>query len=204
MDDALSQRQLEILDVIASAVRARGFPPSIREIGERVGLTSSATVHGHLRHLEQRGFIKRDPARPRSIEVVRPEAAPSAVAADLSGVLEYPVLSDPSDASSETARLALSRSMVGSDEAFLFEVQGESMRDSGIMHRDLVIVRRAAAAEDGDVVVIRANHEISVKRYYHAGDKIRLQPDNERMKPIVVREAEVLGKVVGVLRTRVF
>lgn len=220
---SLTHRQTLILEVIRRDVLERGIPPSIREIGERVGLSSSSSVHCHLRTLEQKGFIRRDPSRPRCIELLAegrsrvPPAAPRAAApADgdqegsgegresgyPAGITFYPVLEDPNLAppDAEPVFIPLPRDLAGGDDAFLFQVEGDSMREAAILHGDLVIARRSEEAEDGDIVVVLANQEITVKRFFHGNGHSRLEPENRRMKPIFVRDARVLGKVVGIIR----
>lgn len=210
MDDTLlTQRQMQILEVIARGVRERGFPPSIREIGARVGLASSSTVHSQLRQLEQKGFIRRDPARPRSIELladpiggsVSPHASDGN--GEMSpGVTMVPLLEslDAVEAGQQPMRIALQRDLVGGDDGFLYQVEGDSMRDAGIQHGDLVIARRRDDAEDGDIVVALVNKEIMVKRFFRGQGVTRLEADNRRMKPIFVRDVRVIGKVVGLIR----
>ncbi len=216
----LTRRQMQILEVIRREVSERGFPPSIREIGERVGLSSSSTVHCHLRNLEEKGFIRRDPARPRCIEILAdPAAAPLARGlpqdppqpvdttaeggADIPpGVRNYPLLENLESLSAARAPMyiPLPRDLAGGDDAFLFQVEGDSMRDAAILHGDLVVARRRDEAEDGDIVVALVNQEITVKRYFRGNGFTRLEPDNRRMKPIFVRDARILGKVVAVIR----
>lgn len=205
IDPTLTQRQMQILDVIRDSVRKRGFPPSIREIGAHIGVASSSTVHNHLRQLEEKGYIRRDPSRSRSIEIIggaaeRTEAVPVAGENDRVGM--YPLLEgvDPALATRDPLRIPLPRDLVGGDDGFLFQVEGDSMRDAGILHGDLVIARRRDEAEDGDIVVALVNQDVTVKRYFDSGGVTRLEADNRRMKPIFVKNARVLGKVVGLIR----
>jgi repressor LexA len=205
-DPTLTERQTQILDVIRRAVRQRGIPPSIREIGASIGLASSSTVHNHLRQLEEKGYIRRDPARPRCIELVNdPLEAMQATAPDEEEekrVGLYPVLESlhAIEAGTDPMRVPLPRDLVGGDDGFLFQVEGDSMRDAGILHGDLVIARRRDEAEDGDIVVALVNQDITVKRYFGGSGHTRLESDNRRMKPIYVRDARVIGKVVGLIR----
>lgn len=210
-DFELTRRQLQILEVIRTEVSQRGFPPSIREIGERVGLSSSSTVHCHLRNLEEKGFIRRDPARPRCIEILegalpRAAAPPAetgeAAAAHPAGIGYFPVLEDLHNVSSdfEPVRIPLPRDLVGGDDGFLFQVEGDSMRDAAILHGDLVVARRHVEAEDGDIVVALVNQQVTVKRLFRTNGHVRLESDNRRMKPIFARDVHVLGKVVAVIR----
>lgn len=218
----LTRRQTEILECIRRGVSERGYPPSIREIGERVGLSSSSTVHAYLRQLEERGLIRRDPARPRCIELLAstlegtavPRSFTTSVAPPTStdddgsagsipaDVAYFPVLEDLESITPETQprRIPLPRSLVGNEEAFLYQVEGDSMRDAAILHGDYVLARRHDAAEDGDIVVALVNHEITVKRVFFGAGMIRLESDNRRIKPLYVRDAQVIGKVVAVFR----
>jgi len=209
-DTLLTQRQMQILEAIRCGVRDRGFPPSIREIGARVGLASSSTVHSQLRQLEQKGFIRRDPSRPRSIELLIDPIGGSSASRkashsetdDSPGIGMYPILEslDAVDKGRDPVLVALPRDLVGGDDGFLFQVEGDSMRDAAILHGDLVIARRRDDAEDGDIVVALVNQEITVKRFFRGAGFTRLEADNRRMKPIFVRDARVIGKVVGLIR----
>lgn len=214
----LSERQIQILEVIRREVQQRGFPPSIREIGERVGLSSSSTVHHYLRQLEEKGLIRRDPSRPRCIEILSDpmqealtavpavppaDAAPTQAApAYPAGVALYPLLESLQRIGPgfDPVRIPLPRDLVGGDDAFLFQVEGDSMRDAAILHGDLVVAQRRDEAEDGDIVVALVNQELTVKRYFRGNGLVRLEPENRRMKPIFVRDARILGKVVAVIR----
>lgn len=205
LDPTLTQRQMQILDVIRDGVRKRGFPPSIREIGAHIGVASSSTVHNHLRQLEEKGYIRRDPSRSRSIEIIGGAAERTAAitaVGENDRVGMYPLLEgvDPGLADREPLRIPLPRDLVGGDDGFLFQVEGDSMRDAGILHGDLVIARRRDEAEDGDIVVALVNQDVTVKRFFDGGGVTRLESDNRRIKPIFVKNARVLGKVVGLIR----
>lgn len=200
----LTKRQIDILEAIRRGVRERGFPPSIREIGHEVGLASSSTVHRHLCALEELGYIRRDPARPRCIEVTGdPLDQLGATDVDTTDnrVSLIPVLESlhALDEGREPLTVPLPRDLTG-DNAFLFQVEGDSMRDAGILHGDLVIANRRDHAEDGDIVVAIVNQDITVKRYFQGNGVVRLESDNRRMKPIYVRDARIIGKVVGLIR----
>lgn len=205
LDPTLTQRQMQILEVIRNGVRTRGFPPSIREIGAHIGVASSSTVHNHLRQLEEKGYIRRDPSRSRSIEIVGGAGAPApppVAGEEGERVAMYPLLEgfDPTRPVRDPYRIPLPRDLVGGDDGFLFQVEGDSMRDAGILHGDLVIARRRDEAEDGDIVVAVVNEDVTVKRFFNGGGVTRLESDNRRMKPIFVKNARVLGKVVGLIR----
>ena len=202
---ALTRRQREILEIIRRYIRTKGFPPSIREIAANLGVSSISTVHSHLLNLEKKGYIRKDPTRRRSIELLK-EAHPSR-----REVLFFPVIEPGENSGQATGNAAtrkeqvtdlfpLSLEFVGREEAFLWQIQGESMRDAGILHGDLVVVHRQQSAEDGDVVVTLVNDEITVKRFFRSNGTVRLEPDNARMKPIYVKDPCILGKVVAVIR----
>jgi len=200
----LTKRQQEIVDFIKRYSARHGYPPTVRDIGSAVGLASSSTVHQHLANLERAGMIKRDPSKPRAIEmldraaqevrnVLRPNALPlvGAVAAGQPMLAEENIedyVSVPSAAG-------------GDDGAYLLRVRGESMKNVGIIEGDLVVVRPQETAHDGDIVVALVGEEATVKRYFREADHVRLQPENDEMEPIRSREVRVLGRVVGLMRS---
>lgn len=199
MDD-LSSRQRQILEFIRKEVATKGYPPSVREVGQAVGLSSSSTVHGHLNKLEERGYIRRDPTKPRAIELldkampIRKDVAYAPVVGKVTAgapILAVENIEDffpiPSD-------------LANYEEVFMLKVRGESMILAGILDGDYVVVRSQSHANSGDIVVALIEDEATVKRFFHEGDKIRLQPENDTMEPIVVRDCTILGKVVGVFR----
>lgn len=199
MDD-LSPRQRQILEFIRKEVATKGYPPSVREVGQAVGLSSSSTVHGHLNKLEERGYIRRDPTKPRAIELLD-KAAP--VRKDVKYV---PVVGK---VTAGTPILAveniedffpLPRDFANYEEVFMLKVRGESMIGAGILDGDYVVVRSQSHAENGDIVVALLEDEATVKRFYREADHIRLQPENEKMEPIIVKQCTILGKVVGLFR----
>lgn len=196
----LSARQRQILDFIRQQVRERGYPPSVREIGEAVGLASSSTVHGHLARLEHRGYIRRDPTKPRAIELLDDPATPQ------NWVRQVPVLGrvaagSPILAVEDAAEVVpLPYDWVHDDPVFLLDVRGESMIEAGIMSGDRVLVRRQQSADNGDIVVALLGEEATVKRFFREKDRVRLQPENRTMDPIYAREVQILGKVIGLVR----
>lgn len=201
--DKLSKRQQDILDFIKLKVKQKGYPPSVREIGEAVGLASSSTVHGHLSRLENKGYIRRDPTKPRAIEVLD---------TDLSGISSVPSVNVPmigkvTAGSPITAienvneYFPLPAHMVHEDNVFMLEIMGDSMVNAGILDGDYVIVRQQATANNGDIVVAMTEEdEATVKRFYKEKDHFRLQPENDSLDPIILPEVSVLGKVIGVYR----
>jgi len=200
----LTKRQQEIFDFIKRYSASYGYPPTVRDIGKAVGLASSSTVHAHLANLERIGLLRRDPTKPRAIElldraaagvrsIVRPQGLPvvGQVAAG------EPVLAEENiEEYIETPDFA-----GGRDGEYLLRVRGESMKDVGIIEGDLVVVRRQDTAEDGDIVVALVGEDATVKRFFQEADHVRLQPENAEMEPIRSRDVRVLGKVVGLMRS---
>jgi repressor LexA len=199
MDLNLTKRQSEIYDFITGYLDKTGYPPTVREIGKALGLHSPSTVHAHLAKLEKSGVLRRDPSKPRAIEllvdrakrVVRPgvplvgqvaAGAPILAEENIEEMLEVPA-------------------MIGAESGdYGLRVRGDSMRDAGILAGDLVIVRPDQEAANGEIVVALIGDEATVKRYYREADAIRLQPENPAYEPIVTREVELLGRVIGVFR----
>lgn len=198
----LSKRQQDILDYIKKEVQAKGYPPSVREIGEAVGLASSSTVHGHLARLESKGLIRRDPTKPRAIEIMEDELVPKISAVNV------PVIGKVTAGQPITAienvedYFPLPDRYVAPDEqVFMLEVMGDSMIEAGILDGDYVIVRQQQSANNGDIVVaMTEDDEATVKRFFKEKDYIRLQPENSTLEPIIVRNVSILGKVIGVYR----
>ncbi|MEC2221780.1 transcriptional repressor LexA, partial [Bacillus subtilis] len=200
----LSKRQLDILRFIKAEVKSKGYPPSVREIGEAVGLASSSTVHGHLARLETKGLIRRDPTKPRAIEILDEE-----VDIPQSQVVNVPVIGKVTAGSPITAvenieeYFPLPDRMVPPDEhVFMLEIMGDSMIDAGILDKDYVIVKQQNTANNGEIVVaMTEDDEATVKRFYKEDTHIRLQPENPTMEPIILQNVSILGKVIGVFRT---
>ncbi|WP_042161895.1 transcriptional repressor LexA [Paenibacillus gorillae] len=200
----ISNRQQSILEFIKNEVREKGYPPSVREIGEAVGLASSSTVHGHLDRLEKKGLIRRDPTKPRAIEILDQE--------DVDGIIrpsvaQVPVVGKVTAGVPITATenieeyFPISTQFVGDDDVFILNVIGESMIEAGIHNGDYVIVRQQPSANNGDIVVAMTEEdEATVKRFYREKDHIRLQPENSSMEPIRLRSVTILGKVIGLFR----
>lgn len=203
----VSKRQLEILEYIKDEVRKKGYPPSVREIGEAVGLASSSTVHGHLSRLEKKGFIRRDPTKPRAIEVL--ESKENAEHEQILTNTAYaPIIGKVTAGEPITAYeniedyLPLPEKFVGDSNVFVLIIQGDSMIEAGIYDKDMVIVRQQQTANNGDIVVAMTEEdEATVKRFFREKDFIRLQPENSTMEPIILKNCSILGKVVGVFRT---
>lgn len=202
----ISDRQREILDLILRTVQERGYPPSVREIGEAVGLNSPSTVHSHLSALVKAGYLRRDPSKPRAIEVT----APGRAQPDLrrAPVRDVPLLGRIAAGSPILAEediediLPLPTQIVGNDPVFMLRVRGDSMVDDGIHDGDLVVIRRQADADDGDIVAALIDgEEATVKRLRRGSGKVTLVPANPAYEPMVFTEGvEILGRVVAVLR----
>jgi repressor LexA len=200
----LSKRQQDILQYIKVAVREKGYPPSVREIGEAVGLASSSTVHGHLARLESKGLIRRDPTKPRAIEILDLEED----TIPRQRVVNVPLIGKVTAGQPITAVenveefFPFPERMAPSDEqVFMLEIMGDSMIEAGILDGDFVIVRQQQTANNGDIVVAMTDEdEATVKRFFKEKEYVRLQPENSTMEPIILRNVSILGKVVGVYR----
>ena len=207
VDLNLTKRQREIFDFIKEYSGVHGYPPTVRDIGKAIGLTSSSTVHAHLSNLEKLGLLRRDPTKPRALELL--DKAAGAVADGVRNALGggglplvgsvaagQPILAEENiEEYVEVPQLA------GGDAGeYVLRVRGDSMKDAGILDGDFVVVQRQDTATNGEIVVALVGDEATVKRYFRESDHIRLQPENDALEPIRSREAVVLGRVVGVFR----
>ena len=204
----LTGRQQEIWDFLVEYVDAHGYPPTVREIGDAVGLASPSTVHAHLANLERAGLLKRDPTKPRALDLIgnrRTEAAPAAEAE----VYRLPLVGEIAAGGPLLAEeniedhLAVPETLRGD---FLLRVKGDSMINAGILEGDIVVVRRQQDARNGDIVVALAGDdesadEATVKRFFREAGRVRLQPENDALEPIYAAHVQILGKVVGVFRS---
>lgn len=204
-DRDLTDRQRQVLDFIKSETQRQGFPPTVRDIGAAVGLSSSSTVHAHLDALEAKGLIRRDPSKPRALEVLdRDRSVPRPLRP--SNVVELPVVGSVAAgvptlaAENIESTIPLPTELVRDDATFVLRVKGESMIGVGIFDGDYVVVRQQPTAANGDIVVAQIDDEATVKRFFREADRIRLQPENPTMEPIYSRDVTVLGKVVAVFR----
>lgn len=196
-EQRLTPREKEILEIIRENVLRRGYPPSVREIGQATGLSSSSTVHGYLKRLEQKGFLQRDPTKPRALKLAAGDPLPVRMVPVLGRV----AAGDPVPAVENCEDIIpLPVSFTGEGEFFMLKVRGDSMIEAGILEGDQVIVRRQPTAENGDIVVALVGDEATVKRFYRENDHVRLQPENRHMEPIRVKNPIILGKVIGLLR----
>jgi repressor LexA len=201
----ISQRQQSILEFIKNEVKDKGYPPSVREIGEAVGLASSSTVHGHLERLEKKGMIRRDPTKPRAIEILGADDDSSNNFAI--SVARVPLIGKVTAGVPITATeniedyFPLPAHYVGDHNVFMLSVIGDSMIEAGILDGDYVIVRQQQTANNGDIVVAMTEEdEATVKRFYKEKDHIRLQPENSSLQPILLKHVTILGRVIGLFR----
>lgn len=202
----LTKRQNEIFEYIKQTVQLKGYPPSVREIGEAVGLASSSTVHGHLSRLEEKGYIRRDPTKPRAIEIVTDQVGE---AVNMEETIHVPVIGKVTAGVPITAvenveeyfPLPEHFTSTHNSDIFILNVVGDSMIEAGILDGDKVIVRSQTIAENGDIIVaMTEDNEATVKRFYKEKAHYRLQPENSTMDPIYLDRVTVLGKVVGLFR----
>ncbi|WP_088189116.1 transcriptional repressor LexA [Desulfosporosinus sp. FKA] len=199
----LSERQTRILDFIKQEIHKKGYPPSVREIGEAVGLLSSSTVHGHLQTLEDKGYIRRDPTKPRAIEILDDTSD----TLDSRKVVHIPIIGRVTAGQPILAvenmegTFPLPADLVHQENVFMLRVQGESMIEAGILDGDLIIVHQQNEARNGEIVVALIGDEATVKRFFKERTLIRLQPENSAMEPIYSQDVSILGKVIGVFRT---
>ena len=209
----LSKRQNAIYDYICSYTREKGYPPSVREIGEAVGLKSPSTVHMHLKSLEELGLIQRDPKKPRTIEVVSKQdtQAPETLAKVMEEIkgdtVSLPIVGRVAAGMPILAEqniedtLTLPKSIVGDASTFVLRVRGQSMINAGILDGDYIVVREQPDAHNGEIVVALIDDSATVKTFYREGDRIRLQPENDSMLPIYADNPTIIGRVCGLIRS---
>ena len=215
----LTDRQKQILDYIRISIRDRGFPPSVREIGDATGLKSSSSVHSHLTALEKKGYLKRDASSARALTVnealldddlsVRVDDVIAEEPADevYRNVIPLPLVGRVAAGTPILAEqnieetLGLPKQIVGDANSFLLTVSGESMIEAGILDGDIVVVTEQSTARNGEIVVAMIDDEATVKTFYKEADRIRLQPENSSMEPIYTTDAVILGKVTALFRT---
>ena len=197
----LTKRQREIFDFIGTYLSKHGYPPTVREIGKAVGLHSSSTVHAHLSKLESLGVLKRDPSKPRALEVMV-ERAKRAVRPTGLPLVGHVAAGQPILAEENIEDYLEVPDVVGGEDGdYILRVRGESMKDAGILEGDFVVVRPTERARDGEIVVaLVGDDEATVKRFFREKNQVRLQPENKSMKPIRTRDVRLLGRVVGVFR----
>lgn len=198
----LTKKQQQVFDYIKQEVKEKGYPPSVREICEAVNLKSTSTVHGHLERLERKGFIRRDPTKPRAIEITdktsSPEYNQELVNVPIVGTITAGVPILAVENIEDTFPVPVN--YLNNDDAFMLRVRGESMIEAGIFDKDLILIKQQATAENGDIVVALIEDYATVKTFYKENGHIRLQPENSSMSPIIVQDCSVLGKVIGLFR----
>ena len=206
----ISKRQKQIYDFICSEVKEKGYPPSVREIAQAVGLRSPSTVHVHLQVLEDKGYIRRNLSKSRALEVVhaddiqetgddRPSDSRQLVTLPLLGRVAAgaPILAE----GNVEEYMTLPRCLLGDDASFVLKVKGDSMIGAGIFNGDFVVVKQQADAVNGEIVVAQLGEEATVKTFYREKEAVRLQPENPTMQPIYTRNPRILGRVVALIRT---
>ena len=203
MYDDLSKKQIEILNYIKEQVEQVGYPPSLREICKGVNLKSTSTVHGHLNTLEEKSYIRKDPSKPRAIEVLDYENEYDIAKKE---TVDVPIIGNVAAGSPMLAfediedTYPVAKDIVENKDVFMLKIQGESMIEAGIFDGDLVLVEKSSIAENGEIVVALLDNEATVKKFYKEKDHIRLQPANSLMEPIYTRDIKVLGRVKALYR----
>lgn len=205
----LTARQDQIYQFICKEVDEKGYPPSVREIAEAVGLSSPSTVHTHLQILEDKGYIRRDLSKPRALEIIDDAIgdAPAAADGSVRGIVSLPLVGKVAAGTPILAEqniesmISLPESLVGDSASFVLRVQGESMINAGIFSGDYVVVRQQGQADNGQIVVAMVDDGATVKTFYREDGRIRLQPENPTMDPIYVTDPKILGRVVALVRS---
>lgn len=203
--EKLSQKQMQILEYMKKEVREKGYPPSVREICDAVGLKSTSTVHGHLERLEKKGYIRRDPSKPRAIEIFTNESVKTDTSSERE-MVNIPIIGTVTAGMPILAleniedTFPLPMDYAPNGDIFMLRVKGDSMINAGIFNRDLILVKQQTTAENGDIVVAMIEDFATVKTFYRENGYIRLQPENPSMSSIIVQDVTILGKVVGLYR----
>ncbi len=199
--ESLSEKQKAILEFIKSEILSKGYPPAVREICKAVGLSSTATVHAHMNTLEELGYIRRDPSKPRAIEIIDDEFALTRREFTNVPIVGQVAAGEPLLASEHIVDyFPIPVEMLPNDEVFMLIIRGDSMIGAGILDGDKVIVRKCQTARNGDMVVALIEDSATVKYFYKESGHIRLQPDNPDYAPIIVPDCQILGEVIGVFR----
>ncbi|OFI07755.1 LexA repressor [Clostridium acetireducens DSM 10703] len=200
MGKSRNSKQMEIYEYIKKQVKEKGYPPSVREICVAVGLRSTSTVHGHLERLEKKGFIRRDPTKPRAIEILEESSVKKEM-------VNIPIVGNITAGAPMLAVENIENTFClpiefikNNKQLFMLKVNGESMVEAGILNGDLVIMEKSNIAENGDIVVALIENEATIKRFFKEKDCIKLQPENKSMEPIIVKNCTILGKIVGLYR----
>lgn len=200
--EKMTKKQAQILEYIKEQILSKGYPPSVREICEAVSLRSTSSVHAHLMTLEKKGYIRKDPTKPRAIEIVddkfnltRRELVNVPIIGSVTA--GEPILA----VENIEGYFPIPPEFLGSGPTFMLRVKGESMVNAGILDNDYVLVESKSTAENGKIVVARIDDSVTVKRFFKEADHIRLQPENDFMDPIIVKDCSVVGRVIGVFRS---
>ena len=201
MPGKISEKQQLILDYIKEEILKKGYPPTVREICERVGLRSTSSVHSHLNTLEENGYIRRDPTKPRAIEIIDDEFGLTRRDMTNIPIIGRVAAGEPLLAVENIEDyFSLPTEFLPNNETFILKIQGESMINIGFYDGDFLIVEKVNSANNGDVVVALIDDSVTVKTFYKEDGYIRLQPENDTMEPIIVPDCTILGKVIGVFR----
>ncbi len=204
MYEDLSSKQLKILEFIKKELQNKGYPPAVREICKAVDLKSTSTVHGHLERLEKKGYIRRDPTKPRAIEILDRDS--NIFAFSRKEIVDVPIVGKVTAGEPILAvqniedTFPLPIDFVENDSVFMLKVKGESMIGAGILDGDFVLIKQQNTAMNGEIVVALLEEEATIKRFFKEKDHIRLQPENQFMEPIITKDVSILGKVTGVYR----
>lgn len=201
MNEQKHEKQREVYDFLKKYTEDKGYPPSVREICEAVCLRSTSTVHGHLKRLEKKGLIKRDPTKPRALEITE-------FSLHKRELIDIPIIGKVTAGSpilaveniEDTFSIPMNY-IKNNNELFILNVSGNSMVEAGILDGDMAIIEKADSALNGEIVVALIENEATIKTFYKEMDHIRLQPENKTMKPIIVKDCKILGKLVGLYRT---
>lgn len=203
----ISEKQYQIFKFIVDTIKNIGYPPSVREIAEAVSLSSSATVHSHLKKLEELGYIRRSKGSSRAIEILNSAYKPQDNTSNLSNVILIPIVGNVAAGTPILAQENIeeyfpvsSDFIKDSSDVFMLKVKGDSMINAGILDRDYIIVRKQEIARNGEIIVALLEDEATVKRFLKTDKAIKLIPENDFMKPIVVEDVRIVGKVIGVIR----
>ena len=210
MNEKVTKRQQAVLECIENCIREKGYGPTVREICQSLGLSSPSTVHVHLKALEDKGLIKRDPLKSRSISLTHsleePAVESNVIAPSFGRVVSVPLVGNVAAGTpilaeeNITDNMMLPADIVGDSPSFVLSVRGDSMIEAGINDGDYVVVKEQPVANNGDIVVALIDDGATVKRFYREKDHIRLQPENSSMDPIITRDCSIAGKVVAVFR----
>lgn len=201
MAGTLTQKQLEILEYIKSEILSKGYPPSVREICTAVHLKSTSSVHAHLSSLEEKGYIRRDPTKPRTIEIIDEEFSPTRREMTNVPIIGTITAGEPILAQENIEDyFPIPVEYLPNAVTFMLKVRGDSMINAGIYSGDTVIVEQRSTAKNGDIVVAMIGDSATVKTYYKENNYYRLQPENDTMDPIICEQVEILGKVIGLVR----